>query len=253
LIDNLNQIPALKDRNSFVVSSFPATQGVGFTVTNGVSKIGFYKDSGLVLSGSTKCIAQAGPGTYSDTGSFASGTSPCLVAASTFGKGLVLTTSDLDFLGNKNIEEYNNKNFGMNIMSWLSITTNDSGDSENDLTPGEDPSIMIKELRLETMNLKQQQKQVGDEKAEITSRYNSVNMQLTECQQENVDIKSKQFMGLSMNNWAIIALGICILLAAIFYSKKKTGEVKIKDEDILNELGYELEGQGGAPGEAPKK
>jgi LPXTG-motif cell wall-anchored protein len=59
-------------------------------------------------------------------------------------------------------------------------------------------------------------------------------------------------MGLDRNNWAIIVLGVCILMAAIFYSKKKSTDVKIKDEDILNELGYELEGGKGGP-EAPKK
>lgn len=243
LIDAQNQIAALKDRSSFTVDTFqeyPITR----ILKQGVSKIGFYKNSGLVVSGSSMCIARGGPSTYSDDGSFAAGSQPCIAAASQFGGGLAFTLSDPSMLSNKYIDDYNNKNLGLNIIDWLSIPSVNMTDINQT-----DYVLQIKDMRLQNTRMDQQIKQLTAEKADITGRYNQCNLQVTDSEDRITQCEKSKIMGLDPQNWAIIVLGVCILMAAIFYSKKKSTEVKIKDEDILNELGYELEG--GKASEAP--
>lgn len=249
LIDQTDAIPALKDRSSFTVGRFienPMTN----SMVQGVSKVGFYKDAGLVLSGSSKCIMTGNTDTYSDTGSFAAGSEPCLAAAAIFGGGLVFTQSDADMLSNKYLEDYNNKNFGMNIIDWLSIST-ENVSAENST---QELMIQVKEMRLENSRMKVQIKQLTDEKTELGKRYNDASAQLSEAQQKLQDAEGEMIGPFNRNNWAIIILGVFILLGAVVYSRKKGTEVKIKDEDILNELGYELDGAAGGPAAgAPEK
>jgi hypothetical protein len=141
-------------------------------------------------------------------------------------------------LGNKYIEEYNNKNLGLNIVEWLSIST-ENVSMENST---QELQLQIKELRLNNLRLEQQVKQLTDERNDLTAKYTRANMQVSQLQQELLDLKGGMIGPFSKSNWAIIVLGVCILMAAIFYSRKKITETKVKDEDILNELGYELEG-----------
>ena len=244
LIDSQNQIPALKDRSSFTIDDFkeyPLTR----ILKQGVSKVGVYKTSGLYVSGTSMCVAAGNPTTYSDTGSFAAGTQPCLAAASRFGGGLAFTLSDPNMLGNKYIDDYNNKAFGLNIIDWLSIPSEVIPVDELNNT---DYVLQIKDMRLQNMRMDQQVNQLMTEKKQITDKYSQCSQSLEEVQTQLSESESSKIMGLDRQNWAIIVLGVCILMAAIFYSKKKSTDVKIKDEDILNELGYELEG--GKPGDA---
>jgi hypothetical protein len=244
LIDTSDQIPSLRDRNSFTLDRF-VDSPITSSLRQGVSKIGFYKDSGLILSGSAKCIVTGNGDTYSDTGSFAAGSEPCVAAASVFGGGLVFTMSDSDMLNDKYLTDYNNRNFGLNIIDWLGITTENIS-SENST---QELLIQIKEMRLENSRMQQQIKQLNEEKAELASRYTQANMQVTELQQQVASQESEMIGPFSRSNWAIIVLGVCILLAAIVYSKRRSTEVKIKDEDILSELGYELDSAQGGPGQ----
>jgi hypothetical protein len=236
LIDTTDMIPALKNRNSFTLDRFDEDPSTTI-LRQGVSKVGFYKDSGLFLSGSSKCVARGNTDTYSDTGSFAAGSIPCVAAASVFGQGQVFTISNADMLSNKYLNDYNNKNFGLNIIDWLGMVT----DNVSVQATCDEVYIQIKEMRLENDRIKSQVKLLNDDKTNLNGQYNTANMQLTECQQKYDDLQSKTYFGLSMSNWAIIVLGVFILLAAIVYSRKKSTEVRIKDEDILNELGYELD------------
>ncbi len=237
LIDTSDQIPALNDRNSFTVDRFEDHSTMR-TLRQGVSKVGFYKGSGLILSGNTRCIVKGNSDTYSDTGSFAAGSQPCVAAASQFGGGLVFVLSDADMLSDKYLADYNNRNFGMNIVEWLSISTQNFS-TENST---QELQLLIKELRLQNLRLEQEAQQLTDEKKELTARYTEASLQVSQLQQELLDIKGAMIGPFSRTDWAIILLGACILIAAIVYSKKKGGETKLKDDDILNELGYELEG-----------
>jgi len=249
LIDTTDQIPNLKDRNSFTIDRF-LDYSMTATIRHGVTRIGFYKDAGIMLSGSSKCIATGNQDTYSDTGSFAAGSEPCVAAASIFGSGLVFTLSDIDMFGNKYINDYNNKNFGLNIIDWLSIST-DETQLENSTT---ELVLQIKEMRLENTKLQQQIKQVSDEKADLTGKFQQISAQNRDLQQQLDDIQNGMIGPFNRSNWAIIILGACILLAAIAYSRNKSTEIRIKDEDILSELGYELDsGKQAKPGEAPKE
>ncbi|MBD3387632.1 MAG: hypothetical protein GF416_01160 [Candidatus Altiarchaeales archaeon] len=248
LIDNTDKIPG-KDRNTFVLDRFTDAPSSN-TLRRGVSKIGFYQGSGLFLSGTSSCIVTGNSDTYSDTGSFASGSMPCVAAASQFGGGLVFTLSDADILSNENLEQYNNKNFGINIVEWLGLASDRNYTSANSTT---DLQLKIKELRLRTLQLEQEVEQLTDERESFRSKFNQASLTVTQLQQQILEAEKDTIGPFKKSDWALIILGVCILLAAIAYSKKKSGEVKIKDDDILNELGYELEGssEGGEDDDLP--
>jgi sulfur transfer protein SufE len=249
LIDTSDQIPSLNSRNSFTVDRF-IDDPLTITIRRGVTKIGFYKNSGLIRSGSTRCIATGNSDTYSDTGSFSAGSEPCIAAASIFGGGQVVTISSADMFNNKNIGDFNNKNFGMNLVEWLSLSTENVSTENN---PRE-LVLQIKEMKLDNAKLSQQITQLSDDNRDITQKAQECSTQVTECQSKMTEMQDGMIGPFNRSNWAIIVLGACILIAAIVYSKKQGGEVKIKDEDILNELGYELDGGAGqAPKEGEKK
>jgi len=246
LIDTSDQIPALNDRNSFTIDRFvddPATK----TLRQGVSKIGFYDDSGVFLSGNANCIATGNTDTYSDTGSFAAGSFPCIASASLFGGGLVLTVSDADVLANKYLDDYNNKNFGMNIIDWLSLATQEISEENNTNAL----HLRIKEMRLQNLKLNQDLNKTVDDKKNAMAQLSSVSLELATAKNRIEEIEDGYVGPFRQSSWAMILLGISVLIAAIIVSKKKGGgEAKIKDEDILNELGYELdEPDGGGEGD----
>jgi len=237
LIDTSDEIPALNDRNSFTISQFTNDPSMNL-LHNGVSKVGFYKDSGIILSGNSKCIAKGNSDTYSDTGSFASGSEPCIAAASLFGGGLVMTLSDADMLSNKYINDFNNKNFGLNIIEWLNLANQEIDLGNNTQTL----HLRIKEMRLETLKIRQELNKSLDREKAALSQLSSANLQVSNLQAEVTELKESRIGPFSQSSWAFIILGVCILVGAIAYSRRgSVGEVKLKDDDILNELGYELD------------
>ncbi len=236
LIDTSDMIPALNDRSSFTITRFEEDQSMA-AIRRGVSKIGFYQDSGIILSGNSKCIATGNGDTYSDTGSFASGSQPCVASASLFGGGLVLTLSDADTLGNKYLNDYNNKNFGLNIMEWLSLATQEIS-VENDTNT---LHLRIKELRLNNLKLEQELNRTQMEKDTLTNQLNTISLEMIDLTSQISELEEGMIGPFSRGNWAIIVLGVLILVAAIVYSKKKNEKIANKEGDLLDELGYELE------------
>ena len=238
LIDTSDQIPTLNDRNSFTVDRFIEHPGM-VTLQQGVSKIGFYKGAGLVLSSNSNCISTGSSNTYSDTGSFAAGSQPCVIAASQFGNGLVVTASDPDMLSNKYIEDYNNKNMGLNIIDWLGISTDNLPAANNSA----DTQLQIKEMKLQLARLNFTADQLAKDKANLLGQYGDLSSQYADVQTELANTKEGLIGPFSRSNWAIIILGVCIMVAAVVFSQRKPSQagVKLKDEDILNELGYELD------------
>jgi hypothetical protein len=247
LIDTTNQIPGVPDRNTFTIDRFIEHPGM-VTLRQGVSKIGFYQGSGLVLSSNSNCIATGSSNTYSDTGSFAAGSAPCVIAASQFGNGLVVTVSDVDMLSDAHLDEFNNKNMGSNILDWLSVSTDESLQMNNTA----DLQLQIKEMKLQLARLNFTADQLGRDKASLFNQYGELSSQYAALQMEVQTTKEGMVGPFSRSNWAIVILGVCIMVAAIVYSQRRPssgGGLKLKDEDILNELGYELDkppGEGGA-------
>jgi hypothetical protein len=239
LIDTSDQIPTLNKRTSFTVSRF-LEHTMSKSIRSGVSKVGFYEGSGLILSGNSACILSGNTDTYSDTGSFSAGSQPCVAATALFGGGLVFTLSDSDILSNTRLSDYNNRNLGLNIIEWLSASTENVSMSNNT----QELQILVKQMRLNNLRLEQQVEQLTVEKDDITTKFTQSQMEFMEAQAELTELKEGMVGPFSRGNWAIIALGVCILLGAIMYSKGKGGGGKVKEEDILSELGYELEGSG---------
>jgi hypothetical protein len=239
LIDVSDQIPGLNDRSSFTVDRFYNHPGMG-SMIQGVSKIGLYRDSGLVLSGNSKCIASGNSDTYSDTGSFSAGSLPCVAAASQFGGGQVVVLSDADMLGNKYVNDYNNKRLGVNIIEWLSLATDevDAGDSADELL------LQVRELRLNNMRQEQQISQLEAERQTLISQYGDLSMKYASLEEEHTALSEGMIGPFSRTNWAIIILGVCFVAASVLYSQKRSlaaADASLKDEDILDELGYEIE------------
>ncbi|MBU0761818.1 MAG: DUF2194 domain-containing protein, partial [Candidatus Altiarchaeota archaeon] len=143
LIDSTDTIPGM-DRYNFIVSEFPDHQASN-TIRRGVTKIGFYKGNGMDVSGNSKCIARTSADTYSDTGSFPAGSRPCVASASMFGSGLVVILNNGKLLNKDNINNYNNKQFGMNIIEWLSLARESIGEENNTQVL----HLTIKGMRLE--------------------------------------------------------------------------------------------------------
>ena len=77
-----------------------------------VSEAAFYRAGTLEVSDSAEVIA-----TSSETAFPAEAP---IVAASTFGKGRVVVLADSDVFGDDSIDELDNKNFWLNIASWVS-------------------------------------------------------------------------------------------------------------------------------------
>jgi FtsZ-binding cell division protein ZapB len=249
LIDTEDQIG--DDRYTFTVNRFDEHPELK-TMQIAVTKVGFYRGNGFLLSGNTKCVLRGDDDTYSDTGSFPTGSKPCVAAASLFGNGLVFVYSDVDTLSNKNLNSYNNKNFGLNILDWLSIPT--IIQPENQTIQG--LQVLIGELKLENAKLDADVKRLTIEKDTLEQQKNQLTEQLAEATQEIYELKSQMIGPFTKSNWALIILGFCIIIAAVVYSKKKAPPKPV-EEDVLSELGYELEEGGPAekavPEEKPKE
>ena len=245
LIDTSDQIPAMNSRNIFTIDRFLEDQNTK-ALRNGVSKIGFYDDSGLILSGNSNCIASGNSDTYSDTGSFAAGSMPCIAAASLFGGGLVITVSNVDILSNKHLNEYNNKNFGFNIIDWLDLANQDISVENNTNVL----HLRIKEMRLENLKIKHDLNRTVEEKRSAMRQLSSVSLELASAKNQVKDLEDSYLGPFTQSSWALILLGVSVLGAGIVISKRKGGDdVKVEDEDILNELGYELDGKDEKGGE----
>jgi hypothetical protein len=240
LIDTTTMIPGTGTRTNFIVSDFPQ-DNLATTIRRGITSIGFYEGGGVVLSGGSKCIARCGANTYSDTGSFPAGSRPCIASASLFGGGLIVIVSDPKLLSNDHIEEYNNRQFGKNIVEWLTLASKPI--SEDNST--QSLQITIKEKRLENFQLKQDLDRERAEKATALSNINELSLQLSQAQNELAELKEGMYGPFSRTNWAIIILGVCLLVGSIVYSQKRGASAEVKDEDILDELGYELDDKKG--------
>ena len=236
LIDTTNQIPNM-DKTSFTIERFNEYPGMS-SLRQGVTKIGFYTGSGMRISGTAKVMATGDADTHSDTGSFPPGSYPPLIAASMYGSGLVFMTVDAKFLSDQYIDDYNNKRLGLNIIDWLSISTEPkaAGNTTQQL------QFIIAEQKLAVAQLRSQVDQCNAEKTDLLGQVGMVGSQLGDAQQQLLELQSSMIGPLSKTNWAIISLGVCILIAAIMFSRRKPAPSKMpKDEDILGELGYEME------------
>lgn len=238
LIDAANAIPN-KDRYNFIIKDFPDNAATR-PLRKGVTTIGFYGGNGLEVSGGSKCIAIASPEAYSDTGSYPAGSKPCVASAALFGSGLVVILNDGEVLTNNYLGEYNNKQFSNNIIEWLSIARQPTTE-ENDTQM---LHLTIKSMRLENEKLKQDLTRESQEKTAAVNRVNDLSGELLAKTQELNELQEGMIGPFSRGNWAIIILGVGLLLGSLIYSQKKgSAGPAIKDEDILEELGYELDEQ----------
>jgi len=234
LIDTEDQIG--EDRTNFVVDRFEDHPELR-TVKAGVLKVGFYGGRGLFISGNTKCVLTGDSDTYSDTGSFPTGSRPCVAAASLFGNGLVFAISDVESLSNENIQMYNNQNFGLNVIDWLSIPSISTGDNQTI----QGLQVLIGELKLENAKLKSDIERLTIEKATLETLKQQLEQQIAHATQEIFDLKSEMIGPFTKSNWALIFLGFCLIISAVIFSKKKDPGSKPMEEDVLSELGYELD------------
>ncbi|MFH1403122.1 MAG: hypothetical protein ABIH11_02505 [Candidatus Altiarchaeota archaeon] len=244
LIDTEDQIG--ENRNHFTVNRFGEDPEIR-TLKLGVTKVGVYGSNGFVLSGNTLCVLKGDDNTYSDTGSFPAGSSPCIAASSLFGDGVVFVLGDSDILSDKNIKSYNNKNFGLNIIDWLSIPSDPTPKNQSVQTL----QIMIGELKLENAKLGNDIETLKTEKGTLEAQQVMLTDEVTQAKERIFTLENQMIGPFTKTNWAVIILGLCVIMAAVIISKKRA-VVKPIDTDVLGELGYELEG-GSAGIESPPK
>lgn len=236
LIDSTDTIPDM-DSNNFVVDRFSDSETTRI-IRRGISKVGFYSGHGLFLSGNAECIASGDSDTYSDTQSFHTGSYPCVAATTLFGRGLVFGLSDADLLTNEKISAYNNREFGKNIIDWLSITV--PAPSGN--FTYEECQVMMGQLKLEKLRVEQEADNIIKERDSLKSERDSLKAELYTVSTELEDIKSGKIGPFTRNQWVILLFGLLFFAAVYVNSKgKRGGGKKKKGEEVLGELGYEFE------------
>ena len=235
LIDTTDPIPNDKKNNDFIVDRFYEYPTMR-SIIQGITSIGFYQGYGLSVTGNVNIIATGDVDTYSETQSFTSGSQPPVAAALLFGNGLVFVITDTDFLSDSHIDdEFNNRQFGLNIVEWLGISSGlkQAGNTTQEL------QVIIGDLKLENEKYKRQAEQLTTEKENLISQNNQMSAELLETKSELEKMKSERIGPFTKTNWAIIIFGICIVIVALIVSKRK--KAIPKSEETLAELGYELE------------
>lgn len=88
-------------------------------ILKGVSKFVVYGGCSLNVSGQAKAIASGDDDTYSTEGYYKAGDYPPVLAISEYLKGRVVCIGDGSLFRNRFINEYYNKQLGLNIIEWL--------------------------------------------------------------------------------------------------------------------------------------
>lgn len=249
LIDTTDSISGDDNRQDFTVDRFEENAMMR-VVIQGIQRIGYYGGHGLYLSGSAISLATGDTDTYSDTGSFAAGSVPTVSAATLFGEGLVFVHSDADLLVNNNIQSYDNLRYGVSTIDWLTISAEPS--IQGNMT-WQEVQILINELKLENTRLTNQVDQLTEEKSQVISQYLDVSSQLQSATTELSNLKEAHIGPFTKSNWALIIVGVCILVAALVMSKRGGGASptteSISGEELLSGLEYELGKEGDSGGD----
>ncbi len=238
LIDSTNSIPGKSNQN-FLVNRFVSSDTTRI-LQQGVKQVGFYGGHGLLVSGSAGPVVTGDGDTYSDTLSFASGSYPPIAASALFGRGLVFGLGDADMLSNDNVNSYDNMKFAENVVDWLSITI---PEPEGNVTY-EQIQVLIGELKLEKLRLETEVKTLQSQIELLKSENENLLSQLSSAQTELEEIKSGKIGPFDRQQWAIVLFGVCVIFAALIFSRKKSAKVAAPaagGEDVLGELGYEFE------------
>ena len=234
LVDSTDTI-ANMDSTNFIIRRFSDSETTRI-IRAGVAQVGFYRGSGMFLSGSAECIATGDSDTYSETQSFQTGSFPCIASATLFGRGLVFGLTDADVLTNQYFGSYDNKKFAKNIIDWLSITV---PPQEGNFTY-EECQVMIGQLKLEKLRIEQEKENTQSTLDRLQKDKAATDSKLVTVSAELEEIKRGKIGPFTRNQWAIIIAGVLFLVAAVVLSKRGKAPKK-KEEDILGELGYEFE------------
>jgi hypothetical protein len=228
--------PIAGDTNNFdfMITQFPPEDEYR-VLRQGVNKFGFYKGGGLLLSGDARCMATGDADTFSDTGSFAAGSKPCVASAALFGNGLVFVLSDPDLLTDKNIDGFDNKLMGLNIIDWVSMTRElpTSGNTSQDI------AMIISSLNLENKRLSAQVEQLTKEKSFLEGSVSELSNEVADLNDKITQMEGERVGPLTKTNWVLLVLGLCVLGGAFLLSKRREKET-VEAADIGYELGEEL-------------
>lgn len=230
------------NKNEFVIET-PLSRGdfTLKTILYRVYEIGFFGGNGIYVSGDvTKSILTGDWDTSTSTGSFPPGSKPTVAIAARVGKGLIFFISDDEVLGDIHLDttkyKYDNLQFGLNIVGWLSIP---SEVPEN--ISIEELSIMMGELKVERDRLDKSLTETQEKAETLTAQNSALLVQFGEVEQELEGIKGANFLAQwSITYPTIVVLIIFIILVGIQRARTKKSGGRTKTEDV-GELGYEFE------------
>lgn len=228
-----------KEKTNFVVTTF-STDPMVQSIRIGVNQLGFYGGSGIYLSGNAKPVAMGGRTTYALAGSFPPESNPPVAAAAIVGKGLVFLLSDPDMLSEKNLDNYDNLKFGVNIIKWLSISSQVQGN-----TSIQELGVIIGELRIERDEFSSSLNKVRSELNNVTNAYVEQSDELDLVIEERDACKGAKLFGFDYITVGILMFGLFIVIAAVIISRRGK---KTEKKPEIEELGYELEGLSGEEG-----
>lgn len=234
LKDITSPIPNDPDAFDFMVTQFPPEDEYR-VLRQGVNKIGFYKGNGLMLSGNARCVATGDADTFSDTGSFAAGSKPCVASGALFGNGLVFVLSDPDLLTDKNINSFDNRVMGLNVIDWVSMTRElpSPGNTTQDI------SMIISSLNLENKRLSAQVEQLTKEKSFLEGSVGQLTSDLGDLNDRILQMEGERIGPLTKTNWVLLILGFCVLGGAFLLSKRRE-KAAVDAGEMSYELGEEL-------------
>ncbi|HHQ45368.1 MAG TPA: hypothetical protein ENN13_04445 [Candidatus Altiarchaeales archaeon] len=235
LIDTTDPVSGEASNKMFTVDRF-SEESITKTLRQGVVRIGFYDGSGLMLSGNAIAVATGDSDTFSDTGSFPSGSIPAVSAASRFGNGLVFIHSDADMLSNKRIGEYHNRNYGLNIIRWLKLQSSivPEGRTQQEL------KVIWGELNIEIKILGDQQDSSQKLKAALLAENAGLEVDKALVNSQVKAIEDTLIGPFSKKNWAMMFLGLAMIIASAIGTKRKRKESPAKGKKAERSLGYEI-------------
>lgn len=205
-------------------------------LTKGVSKIHFFGGNGLYVFGNAKAIIRGDGDTNSLTSLRFSvkGTYPPVAACTRVGNGSLFLLSDPDMLSNSYNDpqkyRHDNMKLAINMIDWLS-TPIQEGVSDDEL------KITLRILEDDKVDLEREIKRMENKTETLRLKNEAYEGEISGLNQQIANLEKDRFLWFTYQTWAMLLLGLAILLIVIVAVKKMRSEGGGKKD---SSLGYEF-------------
>lgn len=204
-------------------------------ITMGVDEVGFFGASGIIIQDNANKVWTAVSGeetTYTPNAPvFLKGSYPSLVAATKFGNGRAVMTSDCDAYANENINKFDNHKLAMNSFEWL--------------TPNETiQSMNYTEAILKSESLNREKIKLQSEVEDLESEVSQLESTNSELRAEASSQETEESGGISMAliSAVVFFLTLVVLVVAL-REELKNKFVKGEVSDTVNSFKNQVENE----------